>query len=169
MLPNTSRGLLLSLACLAAAPALALDSDRQQPLELTADQAEMNQATGVGVYTGDVVLVQGTMTITGDKMTVYTTPGGDLSKVIVLGQPATYRQLPEGEQEYVDAEAPRMEYHAEQPEFVLLSGGASMLQAKDRFQGETIRYDVAANTVEGAGRVKMVIHPKPDSGQPSGQ
>lgn len=155
-----------ALALLAfALPAHALDSDRRKPIELTADQARMNQTTGVGVYTGNVVLVQGTMKITGDKMTLYTAEGGDLSKAVVVGDLATYRQLPEGEQEYVQAEAPEMEYQAKQPAFVLLTGGATMTQAKDRFQGDTIRYDISEDTVtaEGRdGRVRILIHPKPD-------
>lgn len=130
-----------------ALPALALDSDRQQPLELSAQRAEMNNVTGVSVYTGDVVLVQGTMRITADKMTVHTTAGGDLARVIAEGKSATFRQLPEGQQEYVNARASHMEYQPQEPGHVLLQGNAVLTQGKNEFKGEAIRYDMQKDTV----------------------
>jgi lipopolysaccharide export system protein LptA len=136
----------LLLAALAL-PALALDSDRSKPLELSAEHAEMNNATGVSVYTGDVVLTQGTMRITADKMTVYTTAGGDLARVIAEGKNATFRQLPEGQQLHVTARAPDMEYRPLAPGYVLLQGGAVLTQGKNEFKGETIRYDMQKDTV----------------------
>jgi lipopolysaccharide export system protein LptA len=135
--------LLLALAL----PAAALDSDRDQPVELSANRAEMNNATGTGVYTGNVVLTQGTMHITADKMTVHTTPDGDLERVIAEGRDATFRQLPQGQQEYMHARAPYMEYRPQDPGHVLLKGGAVLTQGKNQFAGETIRYDMQKDTV----------------------
>lgn len=142
----------ISLLCLLvlgllALPATALDSDRAQPMELSAQRAEMNNATGVGVYTGNVVLTQGTMRITADKMTVHTTTSGDLARVIAEGKNATFRQLPQGQREYVNARAPYMEYHPQTPGHVLLKGGAVLTQGKNEFSGETIRYDMQKDTV----------------------
>jgi lipopolysaccharide export system protein LptA len=130
-------------------PAAALDSDRRQPVQLSARRAEMNNATGVGVYTGAVVLTQGSMRITANKMTVYTAPGGDLSRVVAEGEGenATFRQLPEGQRQYIDARAPYMEYRPQTPGHVLLKGGAVLTQGKNEFTGEVIRYDLRQNTV----------------------
>lgn len=155
----------LLLAALAL-PAAALDSDRSQPVELNADHAQMNNATGVGIYTGDVVLTQGTMRITADKMTVYTTPEGRLQRVVAEGRKATYRQLPEGQRDYVNASAPYMEYHPEASGYVLLRGGAELTQGKNTFSGETIRYDIQQDTVvaksdkDSGQRIRITFFPE---------
>src|SRR5690625_7247254 len=96
------------LLAVVALPATGLDSDRDQPAELSANHAEMNNATGIGIYTGDVVLIQGTMRLKADKMTVYTTATGDLQRVVAEGQDdrtAPVRQLTGGQLRDVSAEA----------------------------------------------------------------
>lgn len=149
-----------------AAPAYALSSDRNQPAELQAKHAQMNNTTGVGVYTGNVVLTQGSMRITADKMTVHTSPGGRLSKVIAEGREATFRQLPDGQDEPVTARAPYMEYRATEPATVDLRGGAVLSQGKNEFRGEVIHYDVSKELVTakgGAGddeRIRITFFPE---------
>ena len=44
-----------------SASALALPSDRSQPISLVADKATYNDKTGITTYTGNVVIEQGTM------------------------------------------------------------------------------------------------------------
>lgn len=167
--PSLKRALLL--AALLGGPAQALESDRRQPVQLDADTAELNNATGVGVYTGNVVLVQGTMRITADRMTVHTTPSGQVTRVIAVGEPATFRQLPEGETEYVDARAPRMEYRLEDPATIDLIGGARLTQGKNEFSGQTIHYDLARDVVTARRgeqeRIRITFFPKdePDAEQ----
>lgn len=162
----------LPLLGLLTLPAAALDSDRSQPMELTARHAEMNNATGTGIYTGDVVLTQGTMRITADKMTVYTSAGGDLSRVVAEGKNATFRQLPEGQQDYVNARAPYMEYRPQEPGYVLLQGGAILTQGKNEFTGATIRYDMQQDTViaespkDSKERIRITFFP--EKSQPGG-
>src|SRR5690606_18924806 len=83
------RALLIGAAVLAA-PAHA--SERRLPIELEADRAEMSQTTGTGVYTGNVVLTQGDMVITGDRMTVYTSATRELERVVVEGNLAEFER-----------------------------------------------------------------------------
>jgi len=167
--------LLLLLGCVAA-PAWALESDRRQPVQLDADHAEMNNATGVSVYTGDVVMTQGTTRLTADKMTVYTSAKGELRKVVAEGREATFRQLPEGQKEYVNARAPYMEYVAAgEGGEILLKGGATLTQGRNSFSGETIRYDMTKDLVVGQGggkgqeRIRMTYYPeqKADQAEPA--
>src|SRR5699024_4251194 len=89
----------------------------------------------------------GTMRLTADKMTVYTTPEGDLKRVVAEGENATFRQLPEGQQDYVHARAPYMEYHPQMPGYVLLEQGAVLTQGKNEFKGDRIRYDMLEDAV----------------------
>ena len=153
------------LAVCTAAPAAAQPArDGDQPVHLSADNAELNNTTGVSVYTGNVVLTQGSMTIRGDKMTVHTDAQHQLQKAVVIGQPATYEQLPEGKTEKVHAQAPRMEYYAGGPERVVLLDGAKLWQGKNTFTGEHIVYQVAADKVNAQSgdnqRIHITLYPK---------
>lgn len=135
-----------------------------QPIELEADQAQMSQATGTGIYTGNVVLTQGSVTIEGDRMTVHTQAGRTLERVIVEGAPARFEQRREAA-EPIRGQAPRMEYHAD-TEHVLLLGGAILVQGRNEFTGERIRYELVDEQVfaegEGDRRTRITFFPEDD-------
>ena len=104
------RKLLISVLCLLTgllptAPAWGLSTDRDQPIEIEADAAELDDEKKVTVYTGNVVVIQGSIRMTGDTMTVYYTSENELDVVILDGKPATYRQLPDDSEVYDEAEA----------------------------------------------------------------
>ncbi|HBB78519.1 MAG TPA: lipopolysaccharide transport periplasmic protein LptA, partial [Pseudomonas sp.] len=66
-----SLSLVLGLsAFLLGSTAWALPEDRNQPIRIQADTAELDDNQGVAVYRGDVVITQGTMIITGDTVTI---------------------------------------------------------------------------------------------------
>lgn len=135
-----------------------------EPIELQADQAQMSQTTGIGVYTGNVVLTQGDVTIQGDRMTVHTRAGRTLEQVIVEGTPARFEQRRDAEPP-IQGQAPRMEYHAS-TEHVLLLGGATLVQGRNEFSGEHIRYELAGERVfaegEGERRTRITFFPEND-------
>lgn len=158
--------LLAALAGAALTPAAA-----SEQINLDADQAEINNATGVSVYTGDVVLTRGGRRITGDRMTVYLDQGGDqqtLDHVVVEGEPAVYNQEGTEERRPVEAEAPRMEYYASGPERVVLLQGGKIVQGRNTFTGERIEYNIAADVVDARGepdsdrRVQITLFPEDD-------
>ena len=76
-------------------PAWGLDSDRKQPVNITADHITVVEKKGYSRYQGNVLLTQGSLKITGDDLTVFVAQN-KLRKIIVLGQPASLLQLPEG-------------------------------------------------------------------------
>lgn len=160
--------LALVTAMTACGQAVALTSDSDKPIKLNADEAELNNATGVGTYRGDVVLTQGTLEVTGDVMRVYTDDQRQVTRIEVEGSPATYRQLPDNESEYVRARAPRMEYYAAGPERIRLLGGATLWQGRNEFKGETIVYDVASERVQADSgqkddsRIEITLFPNRD-------
>ena len=53
-----------------ARAALALPEDAQQPINIHADSAELDQNKNIAIYHGSVKMEQGTMLVTGDKMTI---------------------------------------------------------------------------------------------------
>ena len=79
--------LLISLGLAAASStSWALPSDRDQPIRVQADSAELDDKQGVAVYRGSVVITQGSLKITGDTVTLTVGDGSKLTtQVVVLG------------------------------------------------------------------------------------
>jgi lipopolysaccharide export system protein LptA len=147
---------------LAAPPGWALSTDRDKPIEIEADSAERDDAKGITIYRGDVIIVQGTLRITGAKVTIHADENGDFEKMITLGKPARFRQLPDGEEDqeknYQTARASRMEYFKERDLIVLL-GSAVYGQGGDRVAADRIEYD-SRNARMVAKSVKAKKDPK---------
>ena len=156
--------------------ALALSTDKDQPIELEANYAEMDDEKGETVYKGDVVVIQGSMKITGDVLTVYYNDDGELDTMIVTGKLAHYKQLPDNSEIYDEAWAVRMEYYALK-NFIVLIDQALVTQEGMRFSGQKIEYDTEKSQVKArgaasttannatdkpasSGRVKLTIKPK---------
>ena len=97
------RLLLLALAC-SPGISLGLSEDNDQPMLIEADSAELDDKKGISIYKGNVKVTQGTLVLTGEIMTVHNN-GDDISKVIVEGSPATYRQRPDGKDNDINAQA----------------------------------------------------------------
>lgn len=154
--------LLFALGCVFTAPAQALSSDRDQPMHIEADHADINDQTGVHVYTGNVVVTQGSMRLTADHLTLQI-EAGEIKEGVALGEPATYKQRPDNKDEDVYAESLRMEYYAGNERIILIEE-AEVTQAGDIFRSERIVYDVARDVVnagQGEGdRVRITIQPR---------
>lgn len=158
---------------------IALTSDDKQPIEIEADSAELDDLNHVSIYRGDVVAIQGSIRMTGDTMTVHFTDENDMEILIMEGNPATYRQLPDNSNVYDEAEALRMEYY-ELKNMVILIKDAVVTQERSVFSGDRIEYDTILNKVNAWSdpdseekvittiepkkkeRVKIIIKPKED-------
>jgi len=137
--------IILAVALVFPGSAYGLATDREQPIEIEADSAEADDAKGITIYKGDVIITQGTLRITGDQVTIhYGGEGNDFTKMITLGNPARFRQLPDGQADkdvnYQNARASRMEYYKQKDTIVLL-GNAVYGQGGDRVAADRIDYD----------------------------
>ena len=155
---------------LAVAQAQTAPSDRTEAVELAADSAEVDDANGVSMYRGDVVLTRGALRITGELMRVFTDADRQLERVVVEGTPATYREtLPDAAPRR--AEAPRMEYYARGPERLVLLEGGELRQGDNTVTGQTITHYPAENRTvadgdgDGDGRVNVRVLPAPEGDQ----
>jgi lipopolysaccharide export system protein LptA len=124
---------------------------------------ELDDSTGISTYHGNVKVTQGTLVLTGEMMTVYT-KRNEVDKVIMLGEPATYRQRPDGKEQDVRAKSKRMEYYTE-PERVILLKAAEVWQSGDVLRSERIEYEVATDQVNAGTskpdeRVHITIQPR---------
>ncbi|NIW86618.1 MAG: lipopolysaccharide transport periplasmic protein LptA [Gammaproteobacteria bacterium] len=162
-MPMRMQWLALLTVCLPSAAALGLSTDSDQPIQIEADRAEANDAQQVSVYRGDVVIVQGTLRISGDVVTIHYDDDRQLSKMVAVGQPARFRQLPDGDTEYQQARARRMEYYADD-DLIILLGDAESWQGGDRIKAQRIVYDTRDGRVNADSELPASMQAETDEG-----
>ena len=143
--------------------ARALTSDRDQPMNIEADKATLNEKTGNSVYEGNVHVQQGTLVLQGSKMTVQINDN-TIEKIILTGSPATYRQRPDGKDTDQHAEAGRIEYHATEDRIILLENARVWQSGAEEFRSDRIVFNLKDNTVNAGGstpgdRVRITLQP----------
>ena len=163
-----------SLVCLAAAGAtqsLALPSDREQPIHITSDNADIDDAKGIAIYRGDVIMIQGTTKLTGDIITIHSV-NREIQRVISKGSKelAYYEEEQENDKGTLKAWGVTIDYNMAGDTIELIRK-ARLVQSGDTFTGDRIDYDqlkqvVNAQSEHGSkqnGRVQMVIQPSQNS------
>jgi lipopolysaccharide export system protein LptA len=169
---NISRALLLGLALLScAAPAHAERADRNKPLHLEADQVNIDNTNQISIFTGNVVLTQGTLVIRGDKIVVTQDKNG-FKHGTATGNLASFRQKRDGLDEYVEGYGDRIEYDTGS-EIMEIFGHARVKRGQDDVRGEHITYNSKTETFQVSStsaqpvptpgkeqRVRAVIQPK---------
>ncbi len=157
-----SLGLLLAGCCwlLTVPQAVALSSDREQVITIEADRAEADDVRHITVYKGRVIITQGSLRISGDAATVHYNGERDLTALVVLGKPAHFRQQVDGQADYQQATAQRMEYHADK-NLVILLGDARSWQGREEITGDRIVFDTVQNRVQADARETTDTAEKP--------
>ncbi len=150
--------------------AMGLGSDKLKPMNIKAKQVYIDDKSGFSEYNGNVILVQGTMKITADKLTIIYDAKQNLNKIIAIGNPSTYRQRPDNKKEDIQAKAQKMVYFAKK-DLMVLTGKALMQQGSDKFTSNKIRYFLNKDRVEtfdpskdnsknkDTGRVNIILDP----------
>lgn len=166
---NLSSSLKLCLAGLVLAgtsgSALALPSDRDQPISYQADRAERDNQKGSTTLEGTVVMQRGSIRIEAERV-VIEDQDNKISVIVATGSPARYQQTPSVGAEPVIASANRLEYRLGEQTLHLV-GKASLVQGGSSLTGNRIDYDVAQSVVKAGSdrlnkseRVRMVIPAK---------
>jgi lipopolysaccharide export system protein LptA len=179
-----------ALAAACALPAQAEREDRNQPMTVDSsgaapDVVDLNKQSAV--FTGNVVITQGTLQIHADRVEVSQDKEGNRLGFAfgTPGHPATFRQRRDRPDEWSEGEAQRIEYDSAGNR-VRFIGDAHlrMLQGTtvtDQASAALITYDTAADTValnggpsntvspaSPAGRTTVVFTPRPASGAAPG-
>ena len=151
-----------AMALLWALPASALPEDRTLAIEITADRAIRDERAGFTVYSGDVVLDQGSLHIEADRLTIFHDREA-ADRIVAEGRPATMRQQPAIDQAPVRAQANQIVY-IKSSEQILLTEAASIEQDGATVTGESIKYFMAQQLVradsdanDSEARVQVVI------------
>jgi lipopolysaccharide export system protein LptA len=142
----------------------ALPDDTEQPIRIVTDEAVRDEKTGRTVYSGNVELVQGTIRINADKITVYKIDiEGD--KIVAEGNPAQMQQQPELDSALMHAHGDIIEYYRTEGR-VHLRENAQVEQDGSTVRGDRIDYFVNEKLVKAAAdesgnkrRVEVVIPP----------
>ena len=163
--------LLLLPLILNPAQALAEKADREQPINIEADSAHMNDKTSTAVFKGNVVLTQGTLLIRADTLTVIQ-ENDEFKQGIALGELAYFRQKREGYDDYIEGEAKTIEFNAITDQLTMVDT-AKLWREGDQVEGKFIHYDATTETFTvrsdagnpdsgnpSNGRVKATIQPK---------
>ncbi len=155
----------LLLALLAQA-AFALSSDKEQPIEVLAQKAMIDDAKGVTTYQGNVTITQGSTKIMADTVTLEYDTDHNVKTIHAQGNPARFQRRPDHREEDIVAQGGRMEYFV-QTDVIHLYENARIQQGKDTFTGAKITYDVKKDFITADGQVSVTIHPKAQSAKPA--
>ena len=163
-------GLLICFMALLSPLTWALDSDRLQPLEINADSAELNEGEGFSIYSGNVVITQGSMKIEASTITITFDDSGIQTMLAIEEEDdglAYMRQQSEptgdGKSSLMEAWGKSIDYQVTK-EYLTLLGSAKLIQRGNQFSGNKILFDVPKDNVKASGgedkRVKIIFLPK---------
>ena len=140
----------------------ARSDDRDKPIRINADTAELNDKTGISIYTGDVVITQGTAKLTGDVVTIHA-PNNEVEKIIADGNLATYQETTD-EGKVVYSEAEQIVYY-QASEKIEMFRRVKITQEENVFRGQYVIYYVDTEIIEAGRpqsgeRVDITIQPE---------
>lgn len=151
-----------------AQPAWAEKADRNKPVHIESDTLKVDDAQQLAIYEGNVVLTQGTLLLTSDRLDVrQDAEGFNSGEAYGHTKPVYFRQKQELRDQYVEGTGKRMEYDARN-NIVKLIDKAHLKRGDEDVRGNLIIYNteteiyraVGTTQESGSGRVRAVIKPK---------
>jgi len=129
----------------------ALKSDKEQPIEVTANSADRDEKLGLTTYNGNVVIKQGSLLIQAEQVVIKTTISKktsleELEEITTSGQPSHFQQQIKTESDLVDATATTIIYRINDKKVDLIDN-AILKQQGRVITGDKISYDVSAQRV----------------------
>ncbi len=155
---------LFAVALILSGSVSALPEDRDQPIDIQADQAVMNETENRVRYEGAVEVQQGTFKLTGDVVDLTTNDNNEVETFLAEGAPARFEnQRRLTDKEPVRGKANTIRY-AFDTDLVVLSGDAEVRSEGSLFAGPEITYHLESGEVIASGnraeRVNMTMQPK---------
>ncbi|CAD0327967.1 MULTISPECIES: lipopolysaccharide transport periplasmic protein LptA [Xanthomonas] len=153
---------LMLLALLLPMAALAKTSDRNQPMTIDSTRQDGNMLDDNGVirYSGNVVIVQGTLEIHAETADLHR-KNGEIDRVILGGKQATLKQeMDDGS--LMNGQADNIEYKVGE-EIIVLTGNYSIKSPKGSNAGQRMVYNTKTGNMQSGGdgsRVRTIIQPK---------
>lgn len=155
--------LAVAIVCAFPLASLALKSDRDQPIRVSSDSVDVNQKHGLSKYSGNVILIQGTLRIEANEVLVYFRKN-KVDKVFANGKPVKFRQRLDGQEREIEAAARRVQFYVLKNQLDLFDD-VVFQQGQDTFRSPVVRYNL--NTMQliadggnNAQRVHSVLQPR---------
>ena len=167
MIRNNRKSLLAAALMFAASSAaFALESDRNQPIQIEADQGSLDQKNQNTTFSGNVIVKQGSMNIQAGTVAVSKDKSGQ-QHMNARGNPVKFGQQLEKNGK-VDGQANQVEYSSATG-VVVLTGNAKITRGGDMASGNVITYNTRTEVYTVSGnknatsktgrRVNVVIQP----------
>lgn len=137
-------------------PALAKTGDAELPIEIKSEHSGIDNKTGYVVYTGKVLIVQGSRKVRANKVTLVRDANNELDTVIAEGDPAIFNQLSDKNEAFEGA-AKRIDYQADK-ERVIFQDEVKLNQDGNTTTANRVVYDSAAGTVQSTGTAESLVH-----------
>lgn len=164
--------ILFCLLILSFSQTMALSTDREQPIQIEADKATIDNMKGTAVYEGNVIVMQGSIRLNAATVTLNYNDQNDIEKVVAMGQPTHFKQrLDSGEE--IKAKAKEMEYNAVKDMLHLRveaelrkerNGEDTYTSTAPRITYDTQRGIITADKGKNKkGRITMTLKPQPQS------
>ena len=166
MISNNTKRLVTALALLVASNAWALQSDQSQPIEIQADNGMLDQGKQVTVFTGNVIVIQGSIDIKAARIEVQRTNDGS-QLMTATGSPVAFKQQLDEGKGWVNGLAQKVTYQSASG-LITLIGNAKVQRGGDVVQGNNITYNTKTEIYTAAGskaasgsgrRVTVVLQP----------
>jgi lipopolysaccharide export system protein LptA len=172
---------LVPTLALLSGPAAAEKADRYQLMAIESDQGgKLDLQRQVSVFTGNVLITKGTMTIRAARVEARQDASGYSSAVAFgsPGHPVTFRQKRDGADEFIEGEAERLEYDGRTDTIRFVTNAAVRrlrgATPADELTGNLITYNAIADEVNVSGgtaptptnptgRVRVVLTPREGS------
>lgn len=144
--------------------ALALSTDKDQPILIEADSVDIDDRQGISVYRGNVEVRQGSMLLTADKVTILHKVS-KTKRLTAIGKPVKFRQRQDDDKPDIRGEALQAEYLTGEEELIL-TGEAVLFHGADSFRSDRITYDrkkalvKGGTSAKGKQRVQVTIEAK---------
>lgn len=144
---------------LAQGAQIAFGSSQQEsdlPVEVTAENLNVNQNDGTAVFTGNVIVGQGEMRLSAPRvLVVYQEDRSRVEKLQATGGVT----LVSGEDA---AEAERADYNLDSG-LIEMQGDVLLVQGENALTGDRMFVDTRAGTARVSGRVKTVLQPQSEN------
>ena len=129
-----------------------LAQERDLPVEISSDQLAVDQNSGLAVFTGNVLIIQGEMRLSAPRVeVVYGGNAAGISQLQATGG-VTLVSGPDA------AEAQNADYDIDMGT-VLMTGDVLVTQGQNVFSSERMELDLEAGTAALMGRVRTTIVP----------
>jgi len=163
------RAILAACIAVAVLPAAAERADRDKQIVVGGDRALADDANKTLTFDGNVVITQGTMRMTANKVVVREDKDGH-KFYVANGSPVMFRQKRDNVDEWIEGFAERAEFD-DRNDMLRLYDRARVKRNSDEITADQISYDMKREVAEAigapagtkapstGGRVKVIINP----------